>query len=251
MDNIKILVLIIITLLAILFITTSNSSNSSNIELLENTNQDSVQKVSVDLEKFIKNNTKSTDTFILSDEYLEFKISKDPISLLVDNTNKYLIYNSNKNNMLFIGSIDIQSDDIKALQKNDKAFVIIILKNIYVVTDSSGNIDPNFTVNSYIINNINSTQFAFDNGNLIINSVDNFGNNVIINKKNEISGPDTILNIDDNGLNVLNVSTLNKKQLISYDELQKTLRPCYTQTYKQNTKQIIGLMVYLLQKYRP
>ena len=250
MDNIKILILIIIILLLILVITLL--SNSYSMESLDNiTNPSGItiesgEKITFELENFIKKHTNNDNNFILADKSLEFNILKDPSSISVDNSNKYLIYNSNKNNILLVGSIDISGS-----KNNEKAYMIIVLKNIYIVQDASGTYDPNFTVNSYIINNINSTQFKFDNGNLIINSVDNSGNNVIINKTNEISGPNTIFNIDDNGFNVLNTSTLNKKQLISFDELQQTLRPCYTQHNKQNTKQIIGLFVYLLQTHKP
>ncbi len=262
MDNIKILVLIVIILLVILFITML--SDSCNIESLNNVNdlkQEQTQeegRIQFDLEKFIKQNSNGDNKFVLNKGKLEFNILKDPKSIIINssNNNKYLIYNTNKNNMLFIGTVD----DINS----NKVFIITVFKNIYLLLDASGNIDPNFTLNSYIINSINSNQFTFNapidgsgnDGKLKINTVDSSGNNVNIIKPNEDSGPDNIsgqnaiLNIDDNGLNIFDSITLNKKQLISYDELQKTLRPCYIKDYRQSSKDIMGLVVFLLQKYK-
>lgn len=233
-------------------------SDTCNIEALNNINSE--QKIQFNLENFIKQNSNTTNKFILAENTLEFNILKDPASISINSTtsDKYLIYNSNKNNILLVGTVDVSGT------KSDKAFIITVLKNIYLVNDASGVIDPNFTVNSYVINNINGPQFIFNSqtngtssdGKLKINTVDNSGNNVNIVKPEEsqgpdsISGPNTIFNIDDNGFNIFNTVTLSKKQLISYDELQKTLRPCYTTNYKDNTKQIIGLIIYFLQNYK-
>lgn len=257
MDNIKILVLLVIILLIILLITLF--PNSCNIEALDNINSEQESKIQFDLENFIKQNSNKDNKFVLAEKTLEFNILKDPTSISIDSStdNKYLIYNSNKTNVLFVGSVDISGS------YNDKAFIITVIKNIYLIKDASGTIDPNFTVNSYVINNINSNQFVFNtqkdglkDGKLTINTVDNSGNNVNITKPDEtstpdnISGPNTIFNINDNGFNILNTVTSNKKQLISYEQLQQLLRPCYTKNYNDNTKQIIGLMVYLLQNYK-
>lgn len=253
MDNIKILILLIIILLIILLITIL--SDSCNIEALDNINSEQESKIQFDLENFIKQNSNKDNKFVLAEKTLEFNILKDPTSISIDSStdNKYLIYNSNKTNVLFVGSVDISGT------QNNKAFIITVIKNIYLIKDASGTLDPNFTVNSYIINNTNSSQFIFNtqnDGKLKINTVDNSGNNVNISKPDEtstpdnISGPNTIFNINDNGFNILNTVTSNKKQLISYDQLQHLLRPCYTKNYNDNTKQIIGLMVYLLQNYK-
>ena len=253
MDNIKILILLIIILLIILLITIL--SDSCNIEALDNINSEQESKIQFDLENFIKQNSNKDNKFVLAEKTLEFNILKDPTSISIDSStdNKYLIYNSNKTNVLFVGSVDISGS------QNNKAFIITVIKNIYLIKDASGTLDPNFTVNSYVINNTNSSQFVFNtqnDGKLKINTVDNSGNNVNISKPDEtstpdnISGPNTIFNINDNGFNILNTVTSNKKQLISYDQLQHLLRPCYTKNYNDNTKQIIGLMVYLLQNYK-
>jgi len=257
MDNIKILVLLIIILLIILLITIL--SDSCSVESLSN-NISSEERLQFDLENFIKQNTNTNNKFVLAEKSLEFNILKDPSSISIDSStdNKYLIYNSNKTNLLFLGSVDISGT------QNNKAFVIIVLKNIYLIKDASGTMDPNFTVNSYVVNNTNSSQFVFNmqqdglnDGKLKINTVDNSGNNVNIIKPDEsstpdnISGPNTVFNINDTGFNILNNSTLNKKQLISYNELQSKLRPCYAKNYSDISKQIIGLMVYLLQKHNP
>lgn len=253
MGNIKILILLIIILLIILLITIL--SDSCNIEALDNINSEQESKIQFDLENFIKQNSNKDNKFVLAEKTLEFNILKDPTSISIDSStdNKYLIYNSNKTNVLFVGSVDISGS------QNNKAFIITVIKNIYLIKDVNGTLDPNFTVNSYVINNTNSSQFVFNtqnDGKLKINTVDNSGNNVNISKPDEtstpdnISGPNTIFNINDNGFNILNTVTSNKKQLISFDELQHLLRPCYTKNYNDNTKQIIGLMVYLLQNYK-
>jgi hypothetical protein len=260
MDNIKIIVLIIIILLIILFITIV--SDTCSIESLENipengikqneikqndiNRQETDKKINFDIEYFIKSNSDVSNNFKLASSNLIYTVLKDPTSVSVSGDNKYLIYNSNKNNILLVGETDISGTN-----KIEKVFSIMIFNNIFIATDASGHNDPNFTVKSYIIKHIDTPQFVFNNGNLIIKSVDSSGNNVIINETNDISGPNTALRIDDNGLNSMNLNTMNKKQIISYEDLQKKLRPCYVPTHKINSKQIIGLMVFALQIYKP